>query len=46
MDATYAAFGFQDQNKEEYLGFDVDIIETIAKAEDFVGEVDNLALTV
>ncbi len=43
MDATYAPFGFQDQNKKEYLGFDVDIIKAIAKAEGFKVEVDNLA---
>jgi glutamine transport system substrate-binding protein len=43
MDATYAPFGFQDQSKKEYLGFDVDIIKAIAKAEGFNVEVNNLA---
>jgi glutamine transport system substrate-binding protein len=43
MDATYAPFGFQDQEKKDYRGFDVDIIKAIAKAEGFQVEVNNLA---
>ncbi len=43
MDATYAPFGFQAQDKKEYLGFDVDIIKAIAKAEGFQVEINNLA---
>ena len=42
MDATYAPFGFQNQSKKEYQGFDVDIIKAIAKSEGFKVEVQNL----
>ena len=43
MDATYAPFGFQDKDKKEYIGFDVDIIKAIAKAEGFKVDIQNIA---
>ena len=43
MDATYAPFGFQNKDKKEYIGFDVDIIKAIAKTEGFKVDIQNIA---
>lgn len=43
MDATYPPFGSQDTETHQYVGFDVDIIRAIGKAEGFEVEVKNLA---
>lgn len=42
MDAAYPPFGFQDMDKKEYMGFDVDIIKAIGKEEGFDVEVRNV----
>lgn len=42
MDAAYPPFGFQDMDKKEYVGFDVDIIKAIGKEEGFDVEVRNV----
>lgn len=42
MDAAYPPFGFQDMEKKEYVGFDVDIIKAIGKEEGFDVEVRNV----
>jgi polar amino acid transport system substrate-binding protein len=42
MDAAYPPFGSQDTKSGEYVGFDVDIIKAIAKAEGFEVQVRNL----
>lgn len=43
MDATYPPFGSQDSETRQYVGYDVDIIRAIGKAEGFDVEVRNLA---
>ena len=43
MDATYPPFGSQDTKTRQYVGYDVDIIRAIGKAEGFEVEVKNLA---
>lgn len=43
MDATYPPFGSQDTETRQYVGYDVDIIRAIGKAEGFEVEVKNLA---
>ena len=43
MDATYPPFGSQDSETRQYVGYDVDIIRAIGKAEGFEVEVKNLA---
>ncbi len=42
MDAAYPPFGSQDSKTGNYVGFDVDIIRAIAKAEGFEVKVRNL----
>ena len=41
-DATYAPFGFKDQQTGDLAGFDIDIIKAIAKEEGLKVEVQNL----
>ena len=41
-DATYAPFGFKDKDSGKLAGFDVDIINTIAKEEGIEADVQNL----
>lgn len=41
MDASYPPFGSQDQDSQDYVGFDVDIIRAIAKEEGFEVEISN-----
>ena len=41
-DASYAPFGFQDGDSKEYIGFDIDIINAIAKDQDFPIVINNL----
>ncbi|MDO4936504.1 MAG: basic amino acid ABC transporter substrate-binding protein [Sutterellaceae bacterium] len=43
MDAAYPPFGSQDIETRQYVGYDVDIIRAIGKAEGFEVEVKNLA---
>lgn len=43
MDATYPPFGSQDTETRQYVGYDVDIIRAIGKAEGFEVEIKNLA---
>lgn len=43
MDAAYPPFGSQDLKTREYVGYDVDIIKAIAKAEGFNVTVRNMA---
>lgn len=43
MDATYPPFGSQDSETRQYVGYDVDIIRAIGRAEGFDVEVRNLA---
>lgn len=43
MDATYPPFGSQDSKTRQYVGYDVDIIRAIGKAEGFEVQVKNLA---
>lgn len=43
MDAAYPPFGSQDSKTGGYIGFDVDIIQAIAKAEGFSVTVRNMA---
>ena len=42
MDATYPPFGSQDTQTRQYVGYDVDIIRAIARAEGFEVEIKNL----
>lgn len=41
-DASYAPFGFQDEQSKAYVGFDIDIIQAIARKEGFEAEIRNL----
>ena len=43
MDAAYPPFGSRDSKTGEYVGFDVDVIKAIGRAEGFEVEVRNLA---
>ena len=43
MDATYPPFGSQDTQTRQYVGYDVDIIRAIARAEGFEVEIKNLS---
>lgn len=43
MDAAYPPFGSRDSKTGEYVGFDVDVIKAIGRAEGFDVEVHNLA---
>ena len=43
MDAAYPPFGSQDEKTKEYIGFDVDIINSIGREEGFDVEIKNLA---
>lgn len=43
MDAAYPPFGSREMKTGHYVGFDVDIIKAIAKAEGFSVEIRNLA---
>jgi len=41
-DATYAPFGFKDKDSGKLAGFDVDIINAIAKEEGIEADIQNL----
>jgi len=41
-DATYAPFGFQDEKTKEITGFDIEIIQAIAKQAGFAVAIENL----
>lgn len=45
MDAAYPPFGFQNSKAGTYVGFDVDVIRAIGKAEGFAVDIRNMALT-
>ena len=41
-DATYAPFGFKDKDSGKLAGFDIDIINAIAKEEGIEADIQNL----
>ncbi len=41
-DASYAPFGFQDENSKDYVGYDIDIIKAIAKDQNLEIDIRNL----
>ena len=43
MDAAYPPFGFQNSKAGTYVGFDVDVIRAIGKAEGFAVDIRNMA---